>query len=109
MNAARTSLVVRIHREKGRRAKDPQGTLDAMLYVTRTGCPRSGLPSPAGSLAGVGQRRQKMSFREQLMNAWVDVPGEAPPAGGIPFPALDVRECTAQGDGDAAYREETHR
>ncbi|MFI2183919.1 hypothetical protein [Streptomyces sioyaensis] len=43
------------------------------------------------------------------MNAWVDVPGEATPEGGVTLPALDVRERTAQSDGGADCREENHR
>ncbi|MFE1172608.1 hypothetical protein [Streptomyces sp. NPDC058773] len=58
------------------------------------------------------------------MNALVDVPGEAPPEGGVMLPPLEVRgrvdprmmirrielrERTAQGDGGAECREENHR
>lgn len=62
-----------------------------MLCKARTGCPRSGLSAPAGSLARVWQRGLTSGFWEQLMNAWVDSPGEVPPEGGVMLPPLEVR------------------
>ncbi|REK91269.1 hypothetical protein DY245_05285 [Streptomyces inhibens] len=76
---------------KGRRLRDPRGTLDAMLYKARTGCPWSGLSAPAGNPAGVWQRWLASGFWERLMNALVDVPGEAPSEGGVLLPPLEVR------------------
>ncbi|MYX07751.1 recombinase family protein [Streptomyces sp. SID8375] len=76
---------------KGRRLRDPRGTLDAMLYKARTGCPWSGLSAPAGNLASVWQRWLTSGFWERLMDALVDVPGEAPPEGGVMLPPLEVR------------------